>query len=221
MMRSLSVRCDSATIPGRSFATTPYRLYGPARNMPYEQIYSGEINLSMILSSDLRERVFFESWMTVISSNNNYKMSFYDDYTTTVEVCVLNRKDACLFKVNLLETYPKALGEIQVGYDKDNEFMKQDVTISFRKYSWDYYGAGRENANPSNPQNKPRTQLGSLNASLGNGPNRFGPQGEELIEYLESQRGETLRQAAINRDERAWAGDPLEQWFANSYDLFM
>jgi hypothetical protein len=48
-IRNLMVRCDSITIPGRSLSTTPYRFYGPARNMPYEPIYAGEMTLSVIL----------------------------------------------------------------------------------------------------------------------------------------------------------------------------
>ena len=65
-LRNLTVRCDAVTVPGRSFSTVPYRFYGPARNMPYEQIYSGEMTISMILSADMRERKFFEDWSNFI-----------------------------------------------------------------------------------------------------------------------------------------------------------
>lgn len=136
IMRSISLRCDSVTIPGRSFSTTPFRYYGPARNMPYEQIYSGEVGLTFILSEDLRERDFFESWMAGISNLTDYKMEFYNNYTSTMEIDVINKdQDAPLYKFTVDEIYPKALGDIQVGYDKDNDFMRQDVTMSYRKYS--------------------------------------------------------------------------------------
>jgi hypothetical protein len=134
-IRSLSIRCDAVTIPGRSFSTTPFRFYGPARNMPYEQIYSGELNLSFVLSEDLRERTFFEEWMTGVSSVNNYKMEYYVNYTTNMEITVIGKDDVPVYRFIIEEVYPKSLGDIQVGYDKDNEVMRQEVTVCFRKYS--------------------------------------------------------------------------------------
>jgi hypothetical protein len=34
----------------------------------------------------------------------------------------------------LEEAYPKAVGEIQLGYDKDGDLMQQEVTFHFRKF---------------------------------------------------------------------------------------
>lgn len=151
--KSISIRCNSITIPGRGFSTVPFRFYGPARNMPYEQIYSGEINMSVILSEDLRERDFFDNWMAYISStyssqnyglkNPDYKFNFYDYYTTTLTINVLNKAEDTYnvpYSIEVLEAYPKSLGDLQMGYDKDNEFLTQDVVLSFRKYEYKSYG---------------------------------------------------------------------------------
>jgi hypothetical protein len=134
-IKSLSIRCDSVTIPGRSFSTTPFRFYGPARNMPYEQIYSAEMNISVILSEDLRERTFFEEWMIGVSSVTDYKMEYYVNYTSNMEITVIGKDDAPLYRFIVEEVYPKSIGDIQLGYDKENEIMRQDVTLCFRKYS--------------------------------------------------------------------------------------
>lgn len=139
-IRDLTVRCDSVSIPGRSFSTTPFRFYGPARNMPYEQIYSGEMTLSVMVSEDLRERNFFETWMGLVASRADYKFAFYDQYTTNIIVNILNRSDAPTYSFVIEETYPKMIGDLQVGYDKDNEFLRQDVTLCFRKYTPTYIG---------------------------------------------------------------------------------
>jgi len=136
----VSMRCDAVTIPGRSFSTTPFRFYGPARNMPYEQIYSGEMTLSVILSQDLREKQFFEDWMAIVSDLANYKFEYYDQYVTDTEIAVLDRTDTINYIITVNETYPKMIGDLQVGYDKDNEFLRQDITLCFRKYSLQYVG---------------------------------------------------------------------------------
>jgi len=132
--RQIAVRCDSISIPGRSFSTVPYRFYGPARNMPYEPIYSGELTMSVILSESLQEREFFEQWMNGVCSPNDYKFNYYDQYTAPLTINILNRASQITYQIAVEEAYPKAMGDIQIGYDKDNEFMRQDVTIAFRKY---------------------------------------------------------------------------------------
>lgn len=160
-IRQIMIRCDSATIPGRSFSTTPYRLYGPARNMPYEQIYTGELNLSVILSADLRERTFFEMWMSLISSSSNYKFAYYEDYITNMEISVITKNDFATHKFIVEEVYPKTLGDIQIGYEKDNEIMKQDITLSFRKYTAQYIGPSMNPATSQSPsiQSTPQEQV--------------------------------------------------------------
>lgn len=149
-MRNLMVRCDSILIPGRSLSTTPYRFYGPARNMPYEPIYAGEMTLSVILSADLRERKFFEDWMNLVCSPSNYKFGYYDDYTTNLQIIVTTRADDPAHSFFVEEVYPKAIGDLQVGYDKDNDFLKQDITLSFRKYTPQYIGLQQPTAVPAN-----------------------------------------------------------------------
>jgi len=139
--RSMLVRCDSIIIPGRSLSTTPYRYYGPARNMPYEPIYSGEMNLSIILSADLRERIFFERWLDSIVNPVNYKFGFYDTYTTDVAITVLDKTDTPTARYIVEEVYPKAVSDIQLGYDRDNDFLKTEVTLCFRKYYAEYLGS--------------------------------------------------------------------------------
>jgi hypothetical protein len=61
--RQLAIRCDAITIPGRGFSTTPYRFYGPARNMPYEPLYSGELTMSVIVRTiSVNERSLKHGW---------------------------------------------------------------------------------------------------------------------------------------------------------------
>lgn len=133
--RQLTLRCESATLPGRSISTVPYRFYGPARNMPYEPIYGSEISITFTLSADLFERRFFEEWMGLVCSRENYKLKYYNEYTTSIQINVLDRTDSVVFSVQLEEAYPKLIGDISMAYDRQDEVMKQDITLNYRKYS--------------------------------------------------------------------------------------
>lgn len=135
MVPQINIRCETVTIPGRALATTSYRIYGPARQMPTEAIYSGEIGLTIILSEDMRERQLFDSWMNLISNRIDYKLAYYNEYTTNIQINMLNREDQITHSVILEETYPKSLGDIQVGYSRENEILRQEVTMAFRRYT--------------------------------------------------------------------------------------
>ncbi len=40
-----------------------------------------------------------------------------------------------VFVSELEEVYPKSIGDISLGYDKNDEIIKQEVTFHFRKYT--------------------------------------------------------------------------------------
>lgn len=134
-MKKMTIRCESVAVPGRSLTTQNFRFYGPQRQMPFELLYSGDITLSFILSKDLRERNFFEGWMNGICNKDNYKFSYYDDYATSIEIHIMNRSDDVIYTAILEEAYPKSMGELGLAYEKENEFLRQEVTFAYRKWS--------------------------------------------------------------------------------------
>lgn len=176
-LKNLTVRCDAITVPGRGFSTTPYRFYGPARNMPYEPIYSGEINISVILSADLRERKFFEDWMNFVCSRDNFKFGYYDDYITDLEITVFGKDEAPTHKFFVEEVYPKSIGDLQMGYDKDNDYLRQDITLSFRKYTPQYIGMPvskpTPNAGPASFLSPASSKIYNMGAGAGGDPQQW------------------------------------------------
>lgn len=176
-MENLTVRCDSITVPGRSFSTTPYRFYGPARNMPYEPIYSGELTASIVLSADMRERNFFENWMDLICSKSNYKFEYYENYVTTFEVKVMTKDDLPAYRVFVEEAYPKSIGDVQVGYDKENDYLKQDIVFAFRKYTPEYLGTPQPRQQAAGGANPFLSQISGQYTNIGGSVYSVGPLG--------------------------------------------
>jgi hypothetical protein len=95
---------------------------------------------------------------------------------------VLDENDAVNYIVTVNETYPKMIGDLQVGYDKDNEFLRQDITLCFRKYSLQYVGmpapttAAGTIGQPSTVIPGPQQSIQSLIRN-GNRIDRVGPDG--------------------------------------------
>lgn len=134
-MPNIMIRCSNVTIPGRNVSTVGYRIYGPARQMPYEILYGGELTLTYILSRDLGERGFFEKWMSTVVSNENYKVGYYDDFVGNLAIHVLDRSDQLAYTSLVEEVYPKTIGDLSLANDRENEYLTQEVTLAFRKYT--------------------------------------------------------------------------------------
>lgn len=131
----VQLRCSDIHIPGRSVSTLPYRQYGPARNIPYEQVYSSEIEISFILDRNMSQRKLFDNWMNLMTDRDSYKMGYYDSYVGDLRISMLDREGNTTYSINLLEVYPKIIGEIIVGNDKNDQFTTQDITLCYRKWT--------------------------------------------------------------------------------------
>ena len=133
-LRHISLRCESITLAGRSLATYPYRIYGPARNIPYEVIYAGELQATFLLDKNLFIKTQFEEWMNMICMPPSYKLEFYENYAGMIEITLLDKEDTPKVNFEFYGVYPKLVGDIQLGNDKDNEALRLDVTFCYRKY---------------------------------------------------------------------------------------
>lgn len=136
---NLMIRCSNVTLPGKNINTINYRLYGPTRSMPYEILYDGNITLTYILSRDMNERAFFEKWMNSVVSNRDYKVGFYDDYIGSLAIHVLDRSDQTAYVSLVEEIFPKTIGEISLANDRENDYMIQEVTFGYRKYTSNFF----------------------------------------------------------------------------------
>ena len=64
--RNLSLRCESAEMPGRTFATTEKKMgSAPVEKFPYHTTYN-ETTLTFIVSDDMKEKIFFDACIIVI-----------------------------------------------------------------------------------------------------------------------------------------------------------
>jgi len=172
-IKNMTMRCSSAILPGVDIASQSYRVYGPVRQMPYDILYTGQLSLTFIVSRDMSERAFLEKWMSKIVNPTEYKLGFYDDYTSTMTINILDRSDMISYKSVVQEVYPKTIGEITVANDRENEYMTQEVTFAFYKYTSTFYpaldggGKGGDGAGAIPAKSKDGFGVGALMGKLG------------------------------------------------------
>jgi len=133
-MRRLSETCETAMFPGRNISSQPNKIYGPVREMPYENIYSGDLDLTFRIGQDMFERVYFEKWMDSVVNKYNHKHKYYDDYVRDIYISQLTKDDSVVYQVVLRECWPKTVNPLTLGASTQNDYQKQSVSIAFRKY---------------------------------------------------------------------------------------
>ena len=138
-----SFRCEKAELPGRSIATSDDTgSGGPALKLPYDITYN-DMTLSIICSTDMKEREFFEVWMDKIigrgGRGNAGLVSYYADYAlgVTLKVEQLDEKGNTLIAYTLNDIYPTGLTPMNASWEETNTYQRFGVTLAYRYHTFE------------------------------------------------------------------------------------
>lgn len=139
-------RCERAELPGRTLATADDAVGGgPAMKLPYDMVYS-DIQLSIICSTDMKERVFFEDWLDAIvapgsstNKSNSGLVAYYSDYALGVSLVVSQLDEAgnVLISYELKDCYPIAITPMTAQWEETNTYQRFGVTLAYRYYTFE------------------------------------------------------------------------------------
>jgi hypothetical protein len=158
--KQLTLQCQSVDMPAHDLQTQN-RAYGsePGREMVQTHGYAGTIDCSFLLSSDLREKHYFEAWQSLAVDNYTHKANYYDDYVGSMEIYQLSTKakqrvqrnspgphaeitdekhlkfeDERTYGIFASEVYPKTIGSVKFSASGANEISTLDVRFEFRQW---------------------------------------------------------------------------------------
>ena len=104
----------------------------PTREVVEGVTYAEDITLSFKSSSDLTERVFFESWQEQAFNDQTWDVGYYNDYVGVVDIYLLDREDKRRYGIRLWEAFPKTINAIELGNDQTNAIIKTDISMAFQ-----------------------------------------------------------------------------------------
>ena len=132
-IRSISLRCDSISLPGRNLSTmTDSNIYGPTREIVEGVTFAEDINIVFNGSSGLDERVFFENWQRQAFNENTWDVEYYNDYIGEVEIYLLDKQEQRRYGLKLHEAFPKTVGANELSMGSSGEIIKTTVGFTFR-----------------------------------------------------------------------------------------
>ncbi len=129
----IGMMCSQMSFPSRSFLTTDHRHIGTPYRIPYTAQYT-DVNFTFYLSSDLRERKYFEIWQQMIVNVGMNSLNYYDDYVMPVYLMQVDKEGNITYQINLIEAYPISIGEIQYGFAMKDKVATCSITMAYRHW---------------------------------------------------------------------------------------
>ena len=131
-VRKTGLRCESISFPGRNLDTTPdTNIYGPTREIVNGFSFA-EITGTFVCSSDMREKLFFETRQRLAFNPQTWSLGYYDDYVGSIDIHQLDEQDNKRYGVQLVECFPKTIAEQSLGYGQNDTLHRINVTFSYR-----------------------------------------------------------------------------------------
>lgn len=151
----LSIRCDSATLPGVSFATAdgPPRLgYGPVEKHPYNPMFD-DLTLSFMVDAGGQIHKMFYDWAGSIvnfegygartlntSSTLNptpakaYEVGYRDKYAATLTVRVMGTTNSRPITVTAYNVFPMALPQLNMNWS-EGDILRLNVPFAYTDFT--------------------------------------------------------------------------------------
>ena len=130
-------------MPGRTLnGAEDTNVYGPVREIINGVTYAGDVEMLFQASSGLEERVFFEEWQKRAFDEETWNVRYHNDYTSEVQIYLLDKQDQRRYGIRLHEAYPKTIGAIPLNQAPATEIIKIPVSFSFRW--WDTLDVNRQ-----------------------------------------------------------------------------
>jgi len=132
--RKVSMRCESLDLPGRALNTSvDSNMYGIAPEIVDGIVFGGTLAMTFQASSDLEERVFFESWQEMAWDKGTWNVNYYKDYISeSVDIYVLDKQDTRRYGLRLRECFPKEIGPATLDAGPAGDIIKIPVTMQYK-----------------------------------------------------------------------------------------
>jgi hypothetical protein len=136
---TIKLLVDTCVIPGINLMTTEMRTFGEIRETPYSVTYP-PVDISFLVDNTGSVKTFLDAWMTEIYDPVSKSIGYWSDYTTDIEISLLNKNGEQIKTVQLHEAYPKSIQDISLGNDV-KDVLRLNVQFIY-KY-WTISGEGQ------------------------------------------------------------------------------
>lgn len=139
--QDLHYLCEAADLPGRGFAVSQARYYGPSQVMPVNTEYQ-PVGLTFMCRADSQERRFFDDWLDTINPVDSFNFAYPNDYYSEIDIYQYTEWGSSAGKGvpnisyhwKLHKAWPTLVNDQPVNW-AENDYLRLQVTFAY-KY-WD------------------------------------------------------------------------------------
>jgi hypothetical protein len=159
--------CDAVNLPGMNYATTPNRIFGEVREVPYERGFDPVTLTFYVDAEEMKVKKVFDDWMAAIMNPRTRVLGYYRDYVKDIAIAINTVDDQTPYVLTLYEAYPKTIAPIQLDYNS-RDVMKLSVTFSYKYWNTSGLEAASGTAPPSDlPAGDPQSAFTNTGTSTG------------------------------------------------------
>lgn len=144
MRRDLMYKVHHVNIPGKTLATGELMTYGPTRQVAVGSSF-GTLDLSVFVSHDFNEKLFFQRWQALASGYGTlssspaagmFDIGYYDSYVGSLTIQQLDVAGQVKYTCLVEEAYPTVVSPLTGDWSSD-DVHKLGLTFAFRKFTDD------------------------------------------------------------------------------------
>jgi hypothetical protein len=138
VQRALSLQCEVSELPGRDIQMLEYKTHAFIRRIPH-QIQYGTQSFTFLVTGDMWEKKFFDSWMDYMVPAQTGLVTYPDvshvkQYEVDITCNQYDSKGRLVYAVNLLDAAPISIGALNQSWDNDS-IHKLTVVFAYRKWT--------------------------------------------------------------------------------------
>ena len=142
LSRYLALQCESAELPGKTFATADVKIYGPIFKVPYQTQYA-DTTLTFLCTNEFYERKLFERWMESVMPTDTNNLRFpkgqSSRYLTNIKIIQYDEFIKQIFAVELMDAFPIGVAPQALSWSEDG-FHRLSIQFAYQKYRVIYNG---------------------------------------------------------------------------------
>jgi hypothetical protein len=147
--RQLALRCTNAVFPGMNLMVKDNIMRygrGPVDKTAHNVLFS-DIHCMFVVDAKGILQDYFYKWMqSIVNSDSSdsmnrpshgalpYEVTFKDHYVTNMTITQLNERNDGVLECRAHKVFPIAIGDIQLGWDQNDQIVMLPVTFSYRDH---------------------------------------------------------------------------------------
>jgi len=142
--RDISDLIQDVSFPARTYSKQPVYYGGPLKNFPYIATYSGELNITFLLTKKSRIYNAFHEWNDYIINQNTNFVSYHDDYVLKQMEMIIRKPNNVnniipglskpIAKFRIYDVWPESLTEIPMTNTSLSDYVRFGVVFSYRRW---------------------------------------------------------------------------------------